>query len=492
MAVVRGNNFTYIVPEKNPILVHIKYLDFYYIDSSIEEFDEKEIWIYKPQFFLNALYKISLIEDSTKSLLFRTKEELIRYPPVPKYRRKKYQIFITNFDDKFEVNSFLLFISKKVNQRIYLKNYMNKSIELPSIFVQDVELNQSGAILLGQGQDENSFYLLEEFTSMGRVEVHYSGLTSNKLDIINKSKKSYSLKKIPFLSIKNILDPKDGLKRLRTSILSEEFSLLKSDIIKVNKLLDIIHSASIKEEEQIMYSLFVDDIEFYEIIKNKLFVSVLLPFMNRQEIMKIVNSISEKKLAELLLKEEKLNYYKIYFSKRKFNDLLNLRDDLQLSKSKEKSSQDLISNKTLWDVILERLFFEKQSFFYEKDNVYTLFEYEQKIHPLDDAFKKKNIFLENFDVNFINLISPHESLFQLSIVYIEEVENNNLYIKITQPIKEFNIISEKNKKFSQLIFNDLEIGSLKIDSYSVIPDKIFLAGITTSNVFFESMFIYLT
>ena len=187
-----------------------------------------------------------------------SKDQSNRYPELIKYRRDHHTLYLEPDELHFSKDARLIVHCENKKHSFDLKRKSNK-IEL-----NEGLLNPPYRITIQQEEFE---YLLER--SKERIEYTKSRLPS--------------LIYFPFLSLKDILDPKLGLERLIADIQAKRFQLgLQRK--KIENLLDIIRVAQDHEELEIMRSLLLNDFPFYELVIDKLYSENLLPYMNRQEI----------------------------------------------------------------------------------------------------------------------------------------------------------------------------------------------------------------
>lgn len=202
-------------------------------------------------------------------------------------------------------------------------------IHIPSTnetFVQkSINIPEDGIHKKNNNED---WYLFEEVYPHSADDLKKMGLS-----ILQSSSRETSL------SIKNILDPKDGLDRLLENIAS--FPNAK----RLEKLLHIIRAATEDEERKIYQSLRINDPSFYFYIREKIFSQDLLGFMEKREIFNILSRLPDEDLVEIFDHPEAIQkIYKKCVSKNRLENIRHIHQN---------RAQPIKKEKPLWDHIME-------------------------------------------------------------------------------------------------------------------------------------------
>lgn len=409
-------------------LIRKNFFDFYIAEKTAYHIESQShpLWKAENQELLETLSNGWHTEDFALPLFLRTpiKEtpKKISYPPIA---------YAEISENLFQLKPVETFFEPK--SEILLKDNLGKiwSIPTSSRSQQNIALppTKITKILFLQGQDiwflAQAPFACEE-----------------------KALKIPSYQNEPLLSVKSFLDPENGLEKLMADIEANKWPLpRKVDMIR---LLKILQAATPKEEITILANIRKDDREFFEILEKKLLSPKLLPYMNRNQVSKILQNLDEGILKEALSDEEQKILFRPFFSKNRFSDLV--------------SSKPSTKKTHLWDFIVEH--FRRQFCF-----VYFEKFWNYDFYPASTTGKTEKLQSGEY-------VTSNENFF------VEKVIPPKLYIYIHKYFQNLWIYPQiKQGIYRYLHFQELGPGLLVLDDIPLRPQYIFFAAISGGEVF---------
>lgn len=363
-----------------------------------------------------------------------SKDQSNRYPELIKYRRGHHTLYLEPDELHFSKDARLIVHCENKKHSFDLKRKSNK-IEL-----NEGLLNPPYRITVQQEEFE---YLLER--SKERIEYTKSRLQS--------------LIYFPFLSLKDILDPKLGLERLIADIQANRFQLgLQRK--KIENLLDIIRVAQDHEELEIMRSLLLNDFPFYELVIDKLYSENLLPYMNRQEVSELLAKFSDDDLSSIAsLEAPRQKLYRRFFSKNRFAAITN---------------NTVKSKLNLWKLI----------FNHYKDQYRRLISFVSTTHNC--FIKEETKVAEEFNATFSSC--SHTNLD--ATLRLVKYHDRALLIAIDEYCSKLEIyIETRLGEFLRYNFRAVKPALLMISEIDQSPRRVIMAGIGHDNTLYESIAI---
>ena len=331
---LEGTFFLALIPEDETIAFSLQPNQTFEIieektTAHIKTKNFKHITSFSTELLPKFLFIISI--DSCKKNHNQT--PLLQYPPLPNYRRKANQVSLSPREYRFEKNSDLLIKTQYLKIKKKVKNIRVNTYELdPEIYSQFLK-GEPGLIVISQ---EGFDYVLEEIN-----QARYQ--TSEPSDI-------YQFYQTFYLSLKDILDPQDGLERLTQDI--KENKYIEKNTKKLKKILDILRVATSKEEHQIVTSLFLHDHDLFLFIYEELFEDSLIPYMSRKELSKILSQLDDLELLEIL------DYP---LAKKKLYENLISRNRMAYLNKLSQTTKKQTNKYPIWDQIKDMYFQKKQS-----------------------------------------------------------------------------------------------------------------------------------
>ncbi|MDH5717304.1 MAG: hypothetical protein OEZ22_06665 [Spirochaetia bacterium] len=448
------NYFTFIVPEAQGSEITIKEKEIYGIENSLvlPQKNHRKTFIMRPMLLPSFIYDVT--EDEKKNI---DKKRGIDFAPLPAYDRDCEKIKIWPLEHRFEKGAAVEFEIQKINYCEKIPFTAGNILSLPQNFIRGIKNGCGGAILFSQ---ENFSYVLEKWED----NVNYQYKTK---DIFMKKIRGY-------LSVKDILDPDNGIERLIEDILRGSFA--KNQIKnrqKMGKLLDIIRVAKTNEEEKIMEALLKEDENFFNEVQNHVFQDDLLPYMSKKELSFILSKAPDEILISMFsLKPVLKDNYKKLISKNRMKDLEYIHQKELMEPAGPESNFKTI----LWEYIENYYRSHKERFLYISDEKHIM---RERIIEIIKETPRKDVFENVFKGKVVTLKSD---------IQFYDYKNNSLFFKILKPLIKLSVVVEKRKGlYAEYQFDYLKEGILEICHTAYFHRYIFAGAFDYEKNFIESM-----
>ncbi len=271
----------------------------------------------EPLLFPRFLFDIKTEIKQAQKVIAR---ELLPYATTARYRRDKTTITLTPLherEERFSRNSCLILKwspateagTEKKLQRIDVPP-SGGTFQIPPEFFRCVQnaIAGGGGCHAGVFLEQNEgAYLLEEWPGRFSQLNLPQNQNQSQSEPANTASTIRAQKAIVYLSIKDLLDPKDGLERLIEAIRQARSqagsmpNFTKRE--EMGKLLDIIRSASPSEEETILANLYRHDPQLFHEMEKRLYRDFLLDFMDPRETSRLLMDAPDEVLAPIAAME---------------------------------------------------------------------------------------------------------------------------------------------------------------------------------------------
>ena len=386
----------------------------------------------------------------------RNHSSILKYPPLPNYKRKENRISLSPREYAFERNSILLIKTQgdEVKQKIQTTRMSVVDIdhEIYSKFLR----GEPGSILIMQ---EGFNYILEEINQT-KYKV---------LEPVNISQ----LHQAFYLSLKDILDAENGLERLTQDI--KENKYIGENSQKLNKILNILRVAKGEEEHRIVTSLFLYDHDLFLFIYKELFKDSLIPYMSRKELSRVISQIDDHDLSEILDYPSK--------KKRLYSNLISKNRMAYLKKTGEKTGE---MRKIDWEETREIASFSiwnriEDIYRQEKQRLISLPGKEHEIYKIEET--KSISFKKEFTLGKFVLKSS-------GITYLD-FKKNKIFFLIKDSFKKLDFYFELYKgRFILKQFQNVFRGILIIQYIPKLPFRIIIGGLDHEDKLYENIILF--
>ncbi|MCS6985020.1 MAG: hypothetical protein NZM25_07860 [Leptospiraceae bacterium] len=395
------------------------YFEFYFCENDVFylQSERHPLWRVENE-DIDKLCNCWHAEDFALPLFLRTmgkKAGKVNYPPLARVELLPDRVKLIPLESFLLPHSELIFYQYPNKQDVTPLNQRGEqTIKKPAFSVQEIWLKQ-----------ENNYWLL------ARQEVL----------IPDDYKDIYNYQNEPILSVKSLLDPNGGLERLMRDIQDNKWPLPRKG--EMLSLLKILQAASPRDEINILANIRKDDPTFYELVEKRLITPLLVPYMSRNEVSKVLQNLDEKSLQHALQDKEQRELFRPFFSRNRFHDLM----------------RPLVSYEKidLWEFVLESY---RTKFSFAKAEKKTRYFYAELTPPRNVAVKPVEFLNSSRDMGVAGYRSP-----KLYIVVEKYFQNLWIYPQI------------KKDSYRYLHFKDIGPGILILDDIPQRPGYVLFAGI---------------
>ena len=356
----------------------------------------------------------------------------IDYPTVPSYVRNLNQITIRPREIPFQDEPALLCGSLTIP----LKTSARSEVNLP---VDELDTLLSERVMIRQG---TFCWTVEGGAKTPADEETFVKVTEQ----------------VGYPSLKSFLDPDGGFERLLNDVMTRVFPQSQ----KMQKILDILRSASEEEESAILTSTYQHDPALYTELTQGIFTEQLLPYLSLREVSELIIHAPEILLIQAIQDKSKSKYYRRFLSKNRANDLhhASLPSDPRPKTERETAE-------SLWAWIFSHLRQRRSSFItIETDEVLRHARCEPSALP------------QTFTADYIS--GGSTGIFA-------KTGEHELHLQLEFPVSTMEIYFETLKyKFRKIELRYVAPGLLKI-KVERFPRMILIGGFTVEGTFFETL-----
>ena len=458
-----GDFFVSLIPPKEGIAFSIRPNQIYEVikEDGLEISFHAKSLKKLTSFSVELLPKFLFFIDIDDRKIRPTGGSLLKYPPLPNYERKENKIILSPKEYSFERDSSIIIKTRDDVVETRVHRMKTSKINIDDQIYSKFLHGESGSILIMQSEFS---YVLEEIR-----QIKYQ---------VEKPGSIFQVRQSFYLSLKDVLDPENGLERLTQDV--KENKYVGENSQKLKKLLDILRVARGEEEHEIATSLFLHDHDLFLFIYKELFQDSLIPYMSRKELSKVISQIDDHDLCEILdYPSKKKKLYSNLISKNRMSYLEKMsRKKILVSSRKTSASKrevKKIESASIWSWIEDVYRQEKQRL--------VLLPGEQ--HEIRRIIKE--IRSDNFKKGF----RLHGYISKSSDITYLGFKKNKIYFLIKDSFKKLDFYFEIYKgRFILKQFRHIFKSILTVQCIPKLPFRIIIGGLDHENKLYENIVLF--
>jgi len=455
----RGRFFTAIIPEGEPVKVYLSdqglFHKVYRDPKGVYQKDgvfTGSLNLYNPQLFPAFIYSVAIGGNRVQPL----KGSLLDYPPEPLYSRKGNKLTVAPHKYRFEPGWVvsLNLIGKEGRGEPLWSGSGKGGLEIPE---------KTWVVALGSRAWEICFdsadfsYLLEQFPYPAAGHRMKGVFTGNPA---------------PYLSVKDLLDPVDGLQRLIEFIKVNRSLPGVVSAEKMGKLLSIIRSATFSDEEKILKGLYLEDREFFEEVTDRMLTEHLIFFMDKKEVAKLLFEVPDHLFVSVFgMAPEVRDMFLSLVSRNRREDILHF-NHTQKNRIEDKGVEPLsgsgsvpVEKNGLWSWV---------EAWYRNKRGRTIFI------PQDSC--------QGFNLEYRNEPGHKGYVCQKGVFQVVCSGNGEVLISVMVAMQRAQVYFEvKEFALEEILFQDLPVGVYSFRFSTGLPRRIMLGGVGFNGELYEGL-----